>query len=92
MLVQLYLSYFSLAKRILLAKRIDRSVFESIITPPNVEEVTKVVGGIKPFVKSGILRYLSDIRTIPLYQEVGSDLSTPPHYSDDSEGVLRSRP
>ncbi|KAG8363190.1 hypothetical protein BUALT_BualtMtG0007500 (mitochondrion) [Buddleja alternifolia] len=40
MLVQLYLSYFSLAKRILLAKRIDRSVFESIITPPNVEEIS----------------------------------------------------
>lgn len=46
--MQLYLSFFSLSKIIVLAKRVRKSTFTSIISPvDDIEAVTEVVSDIK---------------------------------------------
>lgn len=69
MLVRISLSFFSLAKVITLAKKVNKGTFETIISPwNNPEAVLEQVGLIKVKMKDLLLRYIPDLPTIPLHQ------------------------
>jgi hypothetical protein len=71
--VQFYLSFFSLSKIIVLAKRV-RKTFTSIISPvDDIEAVTEVVSDMKGCLKDLMLRYVPRVRDIPLYQGMSFD-------------------
>ncbi|KAL0293073.1 UNVERIFIED_CONTAM: hypothetical protein Scaly_3147500 [Sesamum calycinum] len=74
-LVQLYLSFFSLSKIIVLAKRVRKYFsFTSIISPvDDIEAVTEVVSDMKGCLKDLMLRYVPRVRDIPLYQGMSFD-------------------
>lgn len=68
-LVQLYLSFFSLYRIILIGKKINKSTFESIVTPvADMDAVYQFVTEIKSSFADLIQRYIPDIRSIPLDQ------------------------
>ena len=74
LLVKLYLSFFSLSKRILLAKKIKTDTFKSIICSwDNPDEVVSWVGHTKMSLKPLIQRYMPLISTIPPYQGMSWD-------------------
>ena len=73
-MVQLYLSFFSLSKIIVLAKRVRKSTFTSIISPvDDIEAVTEVVSDMLGCLKDLMLRYVPRVRDIPLYQGMSFD-------------------
>jgi hypothetical protein len=72
--VQFYLSFFSLSKIIVLAKRVRKSTLTSIISPvDDIEAVTEVVSDMKGCLKDLMLRYVPRVRDIPLYQGMSFD-------------------
>jgi len=78
--VQFYLSFFSLSKIIVLAKRVRKSTFTSIISPvDDIEAVTEVVSDMKGCLKDLMLRYVPRVRGIPLYQGMSFDPTLPTH-------------
>lgn len=67
-------SFFSLSKIIVLAKRVRKSTFTSIISPvDDIEAVTEVVSDMKGCLKDLMLRYVPRVRDIPLYQGMSFD-------------------
>lgn len=73
-LVQLYLSFLSLSKIIVLAKRVRKSTFTSIISPvDDIEAVTEVVSDMLGCLKDLMLRYVPRVRDIPLYHGMSLD-------------------
>jgi len=67
--VQVYFYFFSLAKIIKLAKKVDKQTFSSIFRPwDDPDSVIGAVADIKHSMKQLILRYVPWITTIPLYQ------------------------
>ncbi|GJR62836.1 hypothetical protein Tco_1504998 [Tanacetum coccineum] len=72
--VQFYLSFFSLSKIIVLAKRVRKSTLTSIISPvDDIEAVTEVVSDMKGCLKDLMLPYVPRVRDIPLYQGMSFD-------------------
>lgn len=68
-LVQVYLSFFSLAKVICLAKKVSKGTFESIVSPwKDPDSVINAVGNMKRKMKYLLQRYVPDLPTIPLHQ------------------------
>lgn len=68
-LVKIYLSFFSLAKVIQLAKRIDKSLFSSIVSPwDDPERVESTVWSIKLHLSQLCRRYMPWLPTILLQQ------------------------
>jgi hypothetical protein len=69
LMCQIFLSYFSLAKLVKLAKPISKSTFDSISRPwDNPESVLEQVAKIKWDLPSLVQRYLPRVSTIPLHQ------------------------
>lgn len=69
LLVQLYLSFFSLAKLIELAPKISSATFSSISTPAtDLDSIVGFVSKVKTKMKSLFDRYCPFIRSIPVYQ------------------------
>jgi hypothetical protein len=70
-LVHISLSFFSLAKVILVTKGISKSTFKSIVSPwDNPESVVEMVGSIKVDLLPILRRYVPWVSTIPLRQEI----------------------
>lgn len=70
-LVQLYLSWFSLAKTIQLARPFKRKDFESIVSlPKDLDTIMEVCDLVKTRSRALINRNLPWISTIPLYQGI----------------------
>lgn len=68
-MVKIYLSFFSLAKVIQLAKRIDKSLFSSIVSPwDDPERVESTVWSIKLHLSQLCRRYMPWLPTILLQQ------------------------
>lgn len=66
-LVQLYLSWFGLAKLIAVAPRVRKSTFSSIVTPnPDIGSVMEVLGDIKTSFSTLQPLYLPNLPSIPL--------------------------
>ena len=73
-LVRMYLSFFSLSKIIVLAKKVNADTFKSIISPvEDMETVTEVVGQIKGCLSDLMVRYVPGIKRIPLNQGMSFD-------------------
>lgn len=73
-LVQLSLSFFSVAKIVQLAKKVSSSTFKSMTEPADLESVTSVTNDIRVSLHQGVLsRYLPWISTIPLQQAMVLD-------------------
>ena len=69
--VQLYLTWFSVAKVIVLAKPITKETFRSITDlPKDMDSVRSVVGELKTHGMELIYRYLPGISTIPIHQGI----------------------
>lgn len=67
-LVRLYLSFFSLSKIILLAKRIKKDTFKSIGTRwSDQDRIVSLIGDFKEFIEILTWRYLPFIRDIPWF-------------------------
>lgn len=71
LLVKLYLSAFSINKIILLAPKITKSTFASIVTPTeSIKKLKTFYKGVSPKLKDLILRYVPSITEIPLHQGI----------------------
>lgn len=67
-IVQVYLSFFSLSKIILVAKRVNKATFKSIIEPwRSVNDVLSLVSEVKIDLPKLVNRYMSWISTISLF-------------------------
>ena len=67
--VQIYLSFFPLSKVVIKAKKIDRSLFESMVAPPgDMESIMTLIGNIKGRLRALVTRYMPWIPTISLLQ------------------------
>lgn len=62
------MSLFSFSRLITLAKKVDKSLFETILTPSDLDSVTRAVSDMKPAFKSLLTRYVPRIHSIPLNQ------------------------
>lgn len=82
-LVQIYLSFFSLAKIIELAKKVDKGTFASMVNPwKDPDAVQQIVGDIKCNLLSLVKRYLPWLSTLPLQQGLVWSFSFFSLYSD----------
>lgn len=71
MLVKLYLSWFGLANAMLVAPKVTRSTFASIVTPhPDIERVREVLEEIKTSFRDLQPLYLPHLRAIPLVKGI----------------------
>lgn len=69
LLVKWYLSLFSLYRIILLATRVRKSTFSSLVTPvDNISRTVGLVGSMKDHVPMLFARYVPRLRSIPLHQ------------------------
>jgi hypothetical protein len=70
LLVKCYLSFFSLSKVIILAKRVDKNTFKSIVTPiQDMDRVLSLVSS-KEFLPILTHRYLPFLQKIPIHQGI----------------------
>lgn len=67
-IIQLYMSLFSLSKLIPLAKKVDASLFASIVSPPSSGSLSRVVSDMSRHAESLLRRYVPHISSIPLFQ------------------------
>ncbi|XLR34038.1 hypothetical protein HN51_043317 [Arachis hypogaea] len=68
LVIQLYMSFFTVSRLIPLAKKIDKSLFDSIITPGPLESVKDVIYEMKSSFPGLLERYIPDLKSIPLNQ------------------------
>ncbi|XLT13214.1 hypothetical protein HN51_058904 [Arachis hypogaea] len=68
LVIQLYMSFFTVSRLIPLAKKVDKSLFDSIVTPAPLESVKEVISEMKPYFKDLLTRYIPGLNTIPLNQ------------------------
>lgn len=91
--VKLFLSFFSLSKVILVAKRIRSSTFASIVSPPDdIDQVIGLCGELKSLLQPLLNRYLPWLPRVPLNQGMTWDptwKALPTHHL--SGEVLRRR-
>lgn len=66
--IQMYLSFFTLARVVELAKKVNRKRFESIVTPCDLGRVCKQVYGVKEFLPNLVYKYIPFVGHIPLAQ------------------------
>lgn len=67
-LVKIYLSFFSISRLIKLAKRVDKSTFESICSPTDTDRAYEFCGEVRPLLRPLFARYCPWPPTIPLNQ------------------------
>lgn len=67
-IVQMYLSFFSISKVIALAKRVDGSLFDSISSPPIAEPIEKMTNKLFLYIKPLLRRYVPGIDNMALNQ------------------------
>lgn len=73
-IVKIYLSAFTIAKVIRLAKKVSKGTFESMISPaPNPRGVVSFILRVQKSVPELIKRYVPHISTIPLFQGIRWD-------------------
>lgn len=68
--MKLYLSFFTLARAIPLAKRLTNKLVESIVTPTDSDQMVDVVNDITADWESLIRTYVPRIGSIPMCQGI----------------------
>ncbi|XLR47424.1 hypothetical protein HN51_031532, partial [Arachis hypogaea] len=68
LVIQLYMSFFTVSRLIPLAKKVDKSLFDLIVTPAPLESIKEVISEMKPYFKNLLTRYIPGLNTIPLNQ------------------------
>lgn len=73
-LVQIFLSFFSLAKVLLVAKKVSKYTFTSISSPvQDMDSVIELIGKMKSCMSQLVSRYLPRVSRIPLFQGMSWD-------------------
>ena len=67
-IIQLYMSLFTVSKLIPLAKKIDKTLFTSIVSPSDLDTITTMVAEMKPKFRLLLSRYVPHVDSIPLFQ------------------------
>lgn len=71
LLVKCYLSFFSLSRIVLLAKKVNSGTFKSIITPwRDPDRVVRCVDHLKTYIADLSSRYLPGLPRVPVYQGI----------------------
>lgn len=67
----MYLSFFSVSRFISLAQKVSNKTFKSIVDPnPDIGRVESFVYGLRPVMKTLLIRYIRKIRHYPLKQGI----------------------